>query len=212
MRAPAPRVAHQVHTLPLPRTLHRDQVVATLLGWLRGWDVATSRHCRRVAILSLRIGRELGMSDRRLARLCRAALMHDIGKLTVPREVLRKREALDAGEYAALKRHTRAGHGLLLAAGLRTEARFVLHHHERPDGSGYPRGLEGDAIPLESRIILAADAFDAITSDRPYRRAASGSAALAELERCAGAQFDPACVRALRASLARPPHPPAVAA
>jgi HD-GYP domain-containing protein (c-di-GMP phosphodiesterase class II) len=181
--------------------------MATLLGWLAGWDEATSRHCRRVSVLSLRIGRELGMSERRLARLRRAALMHDVGKLTIPRDLLRKEGKLDDREYETMTRHTRAGHGLLLAAGLRTEAHFVLHHHERPDGSGYPDRLEGDAIPLESRIILAADAFDAITSDRPYRRAASGGAALAELERCAGAQFDPACVGALRASLTRSPRP-----
>ena len=97
--------------------------------------------------------------------------------------------------------HVRIGHAIVAAAELEDEARWVLHHHEHFDGSGYPLGLRGDEIPLESRIIHVADAFEAMTSDRPYRSGCPSDAALAELERLAGAQFDPVCVDALRSSL-----------
>jgi len=97
-----------------------------------------------------------------------------------------------------MRTHATLGAGIVASAGLTREALWVLHHHERVDGSGYPHGLRGDEIPLESRIILVADAFEAITADRPYRRGASVAVAFAELERHAGTQFDPACVDALR--------------
>jgi HD-GYP domain-containing protein (c-di-GMP phosphodiesterase class II) len=124
--------------------------------------------------------------------------------MTLPRGLLAKEGGLDREEHATMRRHSLAGHDILLGAGLREEARIVLHHHERPDAAGYPYGIAGEAIPLESRIILAADAFDAITSDRPYRAARPGPEALVELERCAGTQFDATCVRALRRRLTRP--------
>jgi HD-GYP domain-containing protein (c-di-GMP phosphodiesterase class II) len=97
--------------------------------------------------------------------------------------------------------HVRIGHAIVAAAELEDEARWVLHHHEHVDGSGYPVGLCGNEIPLESRIILVADAFEAMTSDRPYRKARPVEDALAELERGAGTQFDPVCVAALRSAL-----------
>jgi HD-GYP domain-containing protein (c-di-GMP phosphodiesterase class II) len=97
--------------------------------------------------------------------------------------------------------HVRIGHAIVAAAELEDEARWVLHHHEQLDGRGYPLGLRGDEIPLESRIILVADAFEAMTGDRPYRKGCRAEVALAELERHAGTQFDPACVAALRTCL-----------
>jgi len=100
-----------------------------------------------------------------------------------------------------MQRHSLLGHEIVAAAGLAEEARWVRHHHERVDGRGYPDRLMGEEIPLESRIILVADAFEAMTSDRPYRKGCPGEAALAELERHAGTQFDPKCVEALRSSL-----------
>ena len=101
-----------------------------------------------------------------------------------------------------MRSHARLGSDILAAAGLEEEATWVLHHHERPDGDGYPSGLARDAVPLESRIILAADTFEAITSDRPYRRGRSADEALDELRRHAGSQFDPVCVAALERVLA----------
>lgn len=181
-----------------------DALAAGLLGWLASADEATSLHCRRVAVLSLWTGRELGLQGERLRLLWRAALLHDVGKMTLPRNLLCKNGGLNDEECATMRGHSRAGHDILRGAGLREEARIVLHHHERPDAAGYPCGIAGAAIPLESRIILAADAFDAMTSDRPYRAARPGAEALLELERCTGTQFDPACVRALRRRLTRP--------
>src|SRR4029077_3740821 len=119
-----------------------------------------------------------------------------------PDRILRKPDRLTAEEAAAMSSHVRIGHAIVAAAELEDEARWVLHHHERVDGNGYPLGLRGDEIPLESRIILVADAFEAMTSDRPYRKGCPAEDALAELERLAGAQFDAACVDALRSALA----------
>jgi len=104
-----------------------------------------------------------------------------------------------------MRTHTQIGHDIMTAAELREEADFVLHHHERIDGSGYPAGLAGDAIPLESRIILVADTFEAITSTRPYRESRAQAEALRELEQHAGSQFDPVCVAALRRALGYAP-------
>ena len=143
----------------------------------------------------------LGLDDERIERLRLAGLLHDVGKIGVPDRILRKPERLTADEAATMSSHVRIGHAIVAAAELEEEARWVLHHHEHLDGSGYPLGLRGDEIPLESRIILVADAFEAMTADRPYRKGCGGEAALAELERLAGTQFDPACVEALRSVL-----------
>ena len=117
--------------------------------------------------------------------------------------ILRKPGPLTGEEFDVMKTHAQLGHGIVLGAELDEQAHWILHHHERPDGRGYPHGLEGDAVPLESRIILVADAFEALTSDRPYRDGCSEGEALTELDAHAGTQFDPGCVAALRAALAR---------
>ena len=125
-------------------------------------------------------------------------MLHDIGKVVLPDRILQKPDSLDAREYEEVKRHPEEGAELInRVEGMSKIADWVRHSHEHYDGSGYPDGLAGDAIPLASRILLVADAYDAITSDRPYRSAQSQTDALVELRRHAGRQFDPRCVDAL---------------
>jgi HD-GYP domain-containing protein (c-di-GMP phosphodiesterase class II) len=123
-----------------------------------------------------------------------AANLHDLGKLAIPEELLRKPGPLTDPERLVLERHPQIGFRMLESLGVDPVAAAVLHHHERWDGYGYPDGLAGDAIPLDARIIFVADAYDAMTSDRIYRPRLSRRQALAELERCAGSQFDPEVV------------------
>jgi putative nucleotidyltransferase with HDIG domain len=156
------------------------------------------RHGAGVAELALLMAPRLGLADESLPGLCRAALLHDIGKRFVPNEVLGKPGALLAYERQLVEAHAGVGANMLVAAGLLSEASIVRHHHERWDGAGYPDRMHGDSIPLESRIILVADSFDAMTSDRAYRSAMRVDAALAEIELSAGTQLDPSCVSALR--------------
>lgn len=155
-------------------------------------------HSTIVARYAAGIAEQLGWSGEELAHLRIAAMLHDIGKVVLPDRILQKPESLDACEYEEVKRHPEEGAELInRVEGMGCIAEWVRHSHEHFDGSGYPDELAGDAIPLASRILLVADAFDAITSDRPYRSAQSQQAALAELRRNAGHQFDPVCVDAL---------------
>jgi diguanylate cyclase (GGDEF)-like protein/putative nucleotidyltransferase with HDIG domain len=159
---------------------------------------ASHEHSRAVADLAVSIASEMGWQADMLGMLRMAAMLHDIGKVTVPDEILCKPGRLSALELEHLQRHSVAGAELVSRIeGLATIVPWIRHSHESVDGSGYPDGLRGEAIPLASRIMLVADAFDAITSTRPYREALSVEHACAELERHAGSQFDPACVRAL---------------
>jgi HD-GYP domain-containing protein (c-di-GMP phosphodiesterase class II) len=130
-------------------------------------------------------------------RLRRAAFLHDIGKVAVPSAVLCKPGPLTDAELDRIRLHPEVGGHMLEHAGLHEEARWVRHHHERVDGRGYPDGVCGDALALEARIIFVADAFEAMTSDRPYRRGMAVADAVDELRRCAGTQFDPRVVDAL---------------
>ncbi len=130
-----------------------------------------------------------------------AASLHDLGKLAIPEEILRKPAALNETERLVLERHPQIGYRMLESLGVDPIADWVLHHHERWDGSGYPNGLTGDEIPLGARIIFVADAFDAMTSQRVYREPLSEPDALAELRRCSGTQFDPEIVRAFSRAL-----------
>jgi HD-GYP domain-containing protein (c-di-GMP phosphodiesterase class II) len=155
-----------------------------------------------VSELCALIGQALGMSRDRIAQLRLAGLLHDVGKIGIIDSILQKPGPLTDDEYQVMKTHTRLGHAIVSAAERPDEADWILHHHERIDGGGYPDGLKGDQIPLESRIILVADAYEAITADRPYRAHRSPEVALAELERCAGTQFDAGCVEALRRCIA----------
>jgi HD-GYP domain-containing protein (c-di-GMP phosphodiesterase class II) len=141
-----------------------------------------------------------------------AAMLHDIGKVTVPDEILCKPGGLTKEEYDQMKGHSIAGAELVSQIeGLDVIVAWIRHSHESWDGSGYPDGLRGEAIPQASRIMLVADAFDAITSTRPYREGLSVEHACEELMRHAGTQFDPACVEALLSHLAAPVPAPRVA-
>jgi diguanylate cyclase (GGDEF)-like protein/PAS domain S-box-containing protein len=159
-------------------------------------------HSGAVAGLARAVGERLGLDDALLDDLERAAELHDIGKIAIPDAIVAKPTPLDADEWAFMRRHTLIGESVLSAApSLRGAARIVRSSHERFDGAGYPDGLSGDRIPLASRIVFVCDAFDAMTTDRPYRTAMTVDAALAELAECAGTQFDPAVVEAFRAQI-----------
>jgi putative nucleotidyltransferase with HDIG domain len=167
-------------------------------------DSYTRSHCETVSGLCVMIATALGIEKARIEKLRVAGLLHDVGKIGIPDTILQKPGALMEEEFETMKAHSKLGHSIVSGAGLQEEAVWILHHHERPDGRGYPDGLSGDEVPLESRIILCADAFEAITSDRPYRQGRAEHEALVELHRSAGGQFDPDCVAALEAALRVP--------
>jgi diguanylate cyclase (GGDEF)-like protein len=182
---------------------HTRTLASALARAVDAKDSYTRSHCQTVSQLCGLIGAELGFDAGRLTRLRVAGLLHDVGKIGVPDAILNKPAKLTDDEYEHMKRHSLLGYDIVQAADMEVEARWVRHHHERFDGGGYPDGLAGQAIPLESRIILVADAFEAMTSDRPYRQAPGQSFAIVELGRHAGTQFDPAVVEALTHVLAR---------
>jgi putative nucleotidyltransferase with HDIG domain len=154
-------------------------------------------HASRVAVLAHSIARRVGFDRDRIEELRAGAVLHDIGKIAVPREVLVKPGPLDPGELLQIRRHPTAGARILRAVGAALDALpCVLYHHERWDGAGYPSGRAHTEIPVEARILAVADSFDAMTTNRPYRAARRADAALRELERCAGTQFDPELVEA----------------
>jgi two-component system cell cycle response regulator len=159
---------------------------------------------RDIGELALAVGRELHMGPEGLDEVARAAELHDVGKIAVPDAILDKPGALDPVEWSFMRRHPLIGERILLAApALRPVARLVRSSHERFDGGGYPDGLRADEIPLGARIVAVCDAFDAMTTDRPYREAVSETDAIAELRRCAGTQFDPMVVEAFCRVIAR---------
>jgi hypothetical protein len=159
------------------------------------------------------IARELGMPDDRVEVLRFAGILHDVGKLGVPTRLLRKEGPLTPDERRVIELHPEYGHEMVRGIGFLGEARAaILHHHERLDGRGYPYGLSGGQIPELARVVAVADAFDAMTSTRSYRRARPVTTAVEELRRCAGAQFDPRMVRALARALDRHGWHPAVTA
>jgi two-component system, cell cycle response regulator len=154
-------------------------------------------HVHDVGLLAEAVAEELGLSGQQLHHIRQAAELHDIGKVAVPSAILDKPGRLDAEEWAFIARHTLIGERILGAAlALRPVARLVRSSHERWDGNGYPDGLSGEEIPLGARIVTACDAYDAMTSDRPYQRSLGPAEALEELRRCAGTQFDPDVVDA----------------
>jgi diguanylate cyclase (GGDEF)-like protein len=160
-------------------------------------DVYSGSHSQRVGDYSARIARRLGADEPAVELTRLAGNLHDLGKLAIPEEILRKPSTLSEAERLVLERHPQIGYRMLESLGVEPVAAWVLHHHERWDGAGYPDRLAGDEIPLGARIIFVADAYDAMTSEHAYRERLSQRDALAELERCAGTQFDPAVVRAL---------------
>ena len=156
----------------------------------------TFQHSARVAAVSRLIGEHCGLPVDELRRLELGALLHDIGKIAIPRNVLMKPGKLTDEEWRVMKEHPAIGYRVLMEfPELAQEAKVVYSHHESYDGSGYPQGLSGEQIPLGARIFSIVDTFDAITSDRPYRAAQSVDAARTEIERVSGTQFDPALVK-----------------
>ncbi len=157
-------------------------------------------HTADVAELAIAVGRRLGLESEALDEVARGAELHDIGKIAVPDVVLHKAGPLDEAEWRIMREHTVIGERILAAhPAMEPVARIVRSSHERWDGSGYPDALVGDAIPIGARIVAVCDSYDAMVSSRPYSGAASADEAMAELRRCAGAQFDPAVVEAFAA-------------
>jgi HD-GYP domain-containing protein (c-di-GMP phosphodiesterase class II) len=153
-------------------------------------------HAARVSLRAQALARRLEWSDERLEQVAIGAALHDVGKVNTRPEVLEKAGALDQQELAHVRAHPVEGAWLVSGIrSLRDALPFVLFHHERWDGTGYPTGRAGSEIPVEGRLLAVVDAFDAMTSPRPYREALALDEALAEVERCAGTQFDPAIAR-----------------
>jgi HD-GYP domain-containing protein (c-di-GMP phosphodiesterase class II) len=178
--------------------LGHGDVIAALASALQERDRYTGEHSESVVDLTARVGEALALDSEEISRVRTAALLHDIGKVGVPDEVLHKPGPLTEREWEIMRRHPAIGERILRAIpGLGDVARIVRHEHERWDGKGYPDQLAGSEIPVGSRIILACDAYHAMTSDRPYRKAMEHAEAMAELTANAGIQFDPEVVEAL---------------
>ncbi len=167
-------------------------MLAVLCRAVERSDPWSQGHGERVTALAEQVAIRLGLDEATLAALRLGGLLHDVGKLAVPQAVLAKPGPLEPDELAEVRRHPAAGAGLLVRLRSAEDALpYVLFHHERWDGAGYPTGRAGKEIPLGARLLAVADAFDAMTSARPYREPLDERAAFDELLRCAGSQFDP---------------------
>ena len=196
----SPSVVRVFSAEELERATERDarlRAAKNLVRFVDARDSSTASHSQIVSSLAEAIGVELGLDPETIERLRLAGLLHDLGKIGLPDAILHAPRALTDEEFAIVRRHPEFGHALLDGLGVEPVDDWVLHHHEHWNGGGYPNGLAGEEIPLGARIILVADAFEAITADRPYRKAQSPQAALAELRRNSGTQFDPEVVAAL---------------
>jgi diguanylate cyclase (GGDEF)-like protein/putative nucleotidyltransferase with HDIG domain len=195
--------AFEFAVLDEPADLRHAQVLANALARaVDTKDAYTHSHCETVAELCALMAVELGFDAAHVFKIRLAGLLHDVGKIGVPDAILQKPGRLTGAEFDLMKAHPTLGARILAAAELHDEAGWVLAHHERPDGKGYPHG--GATAGLEARIVSVADAFEAIVSERPYREARSAPDALAELARCADTQFDRRCVQALSTVLGMP--------
>ncbi len=171
---------------------------ATIEGWAYALDLKdeeTKNHSQRVTEMTLRLAREMGVKDEALGHTRRGALLHDIGKMGIPDAILLKSDPLTEREWAVVHRHPRYAYDMLSPIDyLRPALAIPYCHHEKFDGSGYPRGLKGEHIPLTARIFAVVDVFDALTSDRPYRKAWSREEALDHIKQESGKHFDPQVV------------------
>jgi diguanylate cyclase (GGDEF)-like protein len=196
--------AHMARSEASAPSEHHKALAAALARAVDTKDEGARHHSETVAELCVATAARLGVAGDRLEHIRIAGLLHDVGKIGVSDAILQKLGPLTESERSELEIHVTVGHSILSSAELHEEAFWVLHHHERFDGSGYPGGLAGTAIPLESRIVAVADAFEAMTGARPYRETLTSEEALAELVRNSGSQFDPECVRAVGEVLGDP--------
>jgi putative nucleotidyltransferase with HDIG domain len=180
-----------------------DDTLEALGGALDLKDAETEGHCKRVTSFTIAIAKAMKLDPVLLPQIARAAFLHDIGKMAIPDQILRKPGPITEEEREVMRTHCEIGYNMVTRIPfLREAAEIVLTHQEYFDGTGYPQGLRGDQIPLGARIFAVADALDAMISDRPYRKALPVSHARDEIQRCAGTQFDPAVVQVF---LAMPP-------
>ncbi|MDT8902097.1 HD domain-containing phosphohydrolase [Anaeroselena agilis] len=182
----------------------RSAIVQTAIKLLEERDFFADEHADKIGRLALRLARGLGLPEASVAAMRLLAKYHDIGKVGVPDHILRKPGPLTAEERAEVRRHCEIGYRIAQSSSeLLPVAEWILKHHEWWNGGGYPVGLSGDQIPRECRILAVVEAYDAMTSDRPYRKAMTHDEAVAEIGRCAGTQFDPAIVRVFLSQLGR---------
>ena len=181
------------------------ETVESLANALEAKDEYTSNHARSITDMALDVGAELGIQGNDLKRLELGALFHDIGKIGIPSEILAKPGPLDEAEWKVVRRHPELGERILEPIDRLAEVRPIVRHcHEHYDGSGYPDAISGEAIPLEARIVMVVDAFDAMTTDRPYRKALPVEEACRRLRQSSGSQFDPEIVVAFLRTLGEP--------
>jgi len=200
-----PRLRALVADSPSDRAT-RLQAATNLAHAVDMRDALGASHSRSVGRLAARIGVRLGCDAEQCELLALAGRLHDLGKVAIPDEILEKPGPLAPDERRVLERHPALGSNMLISLGLEAVSGWVLHHHERWDGTGYPDGLAGEAIPLPARILAAVDAFDVLVSDHIYRGRLSQAQALAELKRGAGTHFDPTVVETLVAELGDPEY------
>jgi two-component system cell cycle response regulator len=181
---------------PAGRSARSSSTVLAIAEVIDSRDLGTANHSQTVGQYAAAIARELGLPDSIVDRVRFSGVVHDVGKIGIPDSILQKPGWLSAEDWIAMRRHPEIGASILSGVDMDDVGEWVLAHHERPDGTGYPHGLSGHEIPLEARILAVADAYEAMTSDRVYRSAMPHEDARAELLRCAGTQFDQRVVEA----------------
>jgi diguanylate cyclase (GGDEF)-like protein len=189
-----------------PDRAARLRAAASLAHAVDARDAYTGSHSYMVGELAARVAQRMGLDSEAVELTRLAGSLHDLGKLAIPEEILRKPGPLNEAERLVLERHPQIGYRMLDSLGVEPVATWVLYHHERWDGDGYPERKIGPEIPLGARILFVADAYDAMTTDRVYRSRLSHDRAITELERCAGTQFDPQVVAAFKAEFDEPRH------
>jgi putative nucleotidyltransferase with HDIG domain len=174
----------------------RSNVIERINHTLHERNLREEQHCQRVGELCQKIGRAIGLTELEVSKLKAIGVLHDIGKIVIEENVLNKKEKLSEQEWKQIKRHPDVGYRIIRSYfDMEELAEAILSHHERWDGKGYPRGLKGQAIPVTARIITLADSYDAMINERPYRKALTKQAALEEIQKNLGQQFDPEIAR-----------------
>lgn len=173
-----------------------EEIMEMLNAIVEEKDIYTSGHSKRVAMYCVKIAENMGLSEKEQTAIYHAGLLHDIGKILTPESVILKPKRFNEHEYSIIKKHPSDGERMVsYISSFQEYGTIIRHHHERYDGKGYPDGLKGDAIPLLSRIMTVADAFDAMTTNRIYKARCSITEAIEEIQKCANHQFDPLIVK-----------------